>query len=129
MKKFFIFGFIFLILFSSGFLAGNAYRDYFLRNKAIDCEFKESENIISEEEKNQILTILNEKEIASESEELKIKTEEDVGAKKFVGSLKSNKFYPADCSYAKRVKEENKIWFISIEEGEKAGRIFVDCQK
>lgn len=124
---------IFLVIilaatFCSAFLLGNAYRHYILGEEAVNFNFQESENFISEEEKAQILETLNTEMVLPEKRE-ELAGEKKEGAQKFVGSLKSDKFYSIDCSYAKRVKEENKVWFQSVEEGEAAGRTFVDCQK
>jgi len=41
--------------------------------------------------------------------------------KRFVASKNGTKYYPLDCGGAKRIKEENKIWFASKEEAEKLG--------
>ena len=38
-----------------------------------------------------------------------------------VGSKNGTKYHLPWCSGAKRIKEENKIWFASIQEAEKAG--------
>ncbi len=43
----------------------------------------------------------------------------------FVGSLNSNKYHWPDCSFAKRISEENKIWFSSEQEAQDAG--YVKC--
>ncbi|MCK4387048.1 MAG: hypothetical protein KAV41_03140 [Candidatus Pacebacteria bacterium] len=40
---------------------------------------------------------------------------------KYVASKNSDKYHAPWCSGAKRIKEENKIWFNSKEEAEKAG--------
>jgi hypothetical protein len=39
----------------------------------------------------------------------------------FVASRTGSKYYLATCSGAKRIKEENKVWFGSREEAERAG--------
>lgn len=36
--------------------------------------------------------------------------------KKFVGSVKSDKYHYPDCQWAKKIKPENEIWFISSED-------------
>jgi len=46
-------------------------------------------------------------------------TTEDKGA--VVGSKNSDKYHLPDCPGAKQISEQNKIWFASIEEAEKAG--------
>lgn len=39
----------------------------------------------------------------------------------YVGSIKGSKYHAPWCSGAKRIKEENKIWFSSKKEAETAG--------
>ncbi len=39
----------------------------------------------------------------------------------FVASINGKNYYPKDCSSAKRIKEENMIWFGSAEEAEADG--------
>lgn len=43
----------------------------------------------------------------------------------FVGSVNSNKYHWPNCSFAKRISEENKIWFSSEQEAENEG--YVKC--
>lgn len=40
---------------------------------------------------------------------------------KIVGSKNGNKYHYPWCQGAQRIKEENKIWFSSVEEAERAG--------
>lgn len=40
---------------------------------------------------------------------------------KFVGSVNSNLYHHIDCPLGKRIKEENQVWFDSVEEAEAAG--------
>tara|TARA_Y100000310_G_C20449060_1_gene699794 strand:- start:42 stop:419 length:378 start_codon:yes stop_codon:yes gene_type:complete len=47
----------------------------------------------------------------------------------FVGSRNSDKYHPLDCSWAKRIKPENRIWFQSKEEAEKMGYSPSSCVK
>jgi hypothetical protein len=47
----------------------------------------------------------------------------------FVASRNSKIYHRPDCKYAKRIKEENKIWFGSAEEAGKAGYKSHDCVK
>jgi len=42
---------------------------------------------------------------------------------RFVGSVNSNKYHWPDCSFAKRISEENQIWFSSEAEAQAAGYI------
>lgn len=39
----------------------------------------------------------------------------------FVASINGKNYYPKDCTSAKRIKEENMIWFSSAEEAEADG--------
>lgn len=39
----------------------------------------------------------------------------------FVASINGKNYYPKDCASAKRIKEENTIWFTSAEEAEADG--------
>ena len=40
---------------------------------------------------------------------------------KVVGSVKSDKYHLPECPGAKQISEQNKVWFDSIEEAERAG--------
>lgn len=40
---------------------------------------------------------------------------------KYVGSTESNKYHYPTCRYAEKIKEENQIWFDTIEEAEQQG--------
>ena len=48
-------------------------------------------------------------------------TNEQVFEGKFVGSAKSDKYHWPDCQWAQRIAEENKVWFNTEEEAQKAG--------
>ncbi len=117
-------------LFITGFFVGWAYGDFRVKESQLSFEFKDSENVLTEEEKQQVIKTLNteweEKDLKKE-EQSKSEAESPLGEAPFVGSAKSDKFYSVDCSYAKRIKEENKVWFNSKEEGEQEGRKFIDC--
>lgn len=39
---------------------------------------------------------------------------------KYVGSKNSKKYHLPDCQYAKKIKEENQIWFKSVKEAQEA---------
>ncbi|MBI2446825.1 MAG: hypothetical protein HYV51_03370 [Parcubacteria group bacterium] len=41
----------------------------------------------------------------------------------FVASINGKNYYPKDCASAKRIKEENIIWFSSAEEAEISGYV------
>lgn len=47
----------------------------------------------------------------------------------FVASKNSKIYHSSNCQYVKRIKEENKIWFQSIEEAEKKGYEAHSCIK
>ena len=48
-------------------------------------------------------------------------TSASTGIGKVVASKNGTKYYLPNCSSVKRIKEENKIWFASIEEAKQAG--------
>ncbi len=52
-----------------------------------------------------------------------INSDESVKQGMFVGSLNSNKYHWPDCSFAKRIADENKVWFSSEQEAQDAGYI------
>ena len=56
-----------------------------------------------------------------DSSEIPVEQKSEQG--KFVGSINSNKYHWPDCSFAKRIAEENQIWFSSEEEAKSAGYI------
>ena len=47
----------------------------------------------------------------------------------FVGSINSNKYHLPDCTWAKRINEENLIWFESAEDAKSKGYIPANCLK
>ncbi len=47
----------------------------------------------------------------------------------FVASKNSKIYHSPDCKYVNSIKEENKIWFQSAEEAQKAGYAPHDCVK
>ena len=128
----------FLLVFSlvTGIASGIAYERFVNREECLKTTFSENPSDLSLEEIENITKALNaetdngenvepanNQEVANNSNENEKPTE---GL--FVGSRNSNKFYPTDCRFAKLIKEENKVFFESVESGEKAGRKFVDCQ-
>jgi len=56
-----------------------------------------------------------------ESSEIPVEQQSKQG--KFVGSINSNKYHWPDCPSAKKISEENQIWFSSEEEAQSAGYI------
>jgi len=130
---------LFTLVLLSGLLGGVAYERYGRREECLKLAFDNSGvETLSEEEINGLVKALNEdpetesaaaeannadstKAVAKPNE--KINTQD----RAFVGSKNSNKFYPADCRFVKLIKEENKIFFGSVEEGKRAGRTFTEC--
>jgi len=149
MKKIFLFCLILLVLIS-GFVSGLAYERYVHREECLKIAMENSASeVLSEEEIDGIVKVLNGKkegvmsnkegETRNEKQETGNEKEEKDNEGKsngvmsnrdssFVGSRNSNKFYPVSCRYAKLIKEENKVWFESVEEGEKQGREYVECK-
>lgn len=132
------------LLFSlgSGLITGAAYGIYLKREECLDFLFNKSSGDLTQEEIIEITRTLNspndnapEVTNKEEKENLPLKNlnsspEKNIAEtskKNYVGSKNSNKFYVPDCRFAKRIKEENKVWFETVEEGEKAGRTFVEC--
>ena len=145
---------IFLILLvfflATGVASGIAYERYVHREECLKLAFDNSnvENL-SEEEISEILKTLNsenndqgntppptsagysslEKNGSNPlSRGMPECSEGGVCKNNYVGSKNSDKFYPADCRYAKLIKEENKVFFNSQEEGGKAGRLYIECK-
>lgn len=122
-----------ILYLSSGFSAGFFLKDFLKKEDCLKMVFSQNENFANQEELEEITKILNEEKKKEEespivpiSEESK-KEAQSKETGEFVGSLKSDKFYPTTCHFAKRIKEENKVWFGSVKEGEKAGRQYVSC--
>jgi hypothetical protein len=123
--------FLFFISLAGGFVSGLAYERYVHREQCLEAAFQNnSAEALSEAEIGEILKALNSPETKNESAASAGQEAENPDASdgQLVGSRNSDKFYPADCRYAKLIKEENKVWFSSVEEGEKAGREFVECK-
>lgn len=105
----------------------------------LSIEFQSSEPIVIEDSKisffketlndNQTTKNFQPSNVLGEqtkNSETKIQTSEKKTGK-FVGSVKSNKFHFPDCPYAKKIKDENEIWFDSIEDAEKQGYVAAKC--
>lgn len=123
-----------LLLFSlvTGFTAGYAYQLYLEREECLKATFSDSVYDISNEEIENITKALNSEaddEEPMENQEIINNEKEPQKTGSYVGSKNSNKFYSVDCRYAKLIKEENKVSFDSIEEGERKGKEYVDCEK
>ena len=58
---------------------------------------------------------------APETTQPEITQVEEPGQVKFVGSIKSDVFHYLNCSYVKKIKEENKIYFSSYDEAVSKG--------
>lgn len=120
-----IFLILFFILFLiGGLLSGIASERYLHREECLKLAFDNSGvETLSDDEITDALKTLN-----NSNENFAPETDGGTSEKKFVGSKNSQKFYPADCRYTKLIKEENKVYFETQEEGEKSGKIFIDCQ-
>jgi hypothetical protein len=132
MKKIFLPVLLAFSLFT-GFLSGYAYNLYFSREECLQKTFLDNTTKLSPEEIENITNALNAVTETDENKEI----DKDISdgdnnqqqtSSQFVGSRNSNKFYPVECRYAKLIKEENKVYFQTIEEGEKAGRKYVECK-
>ena len=60
---------------------------------------------------------------ASVIENIMINSDESIEQGNFVGSINSIKYHWPDCSFAKRISEENKVWFPSEQEAQNSGYI------
>lgn len=60
---------------------------------------------------------------ASVIENIMINSDESIEQGNFVGSINSTKYHWPDCSFAKRISEENKVWFPSEQEAQNSGYI------
>ena len=58
---------------------------------------------------------------ASIIETSQLEKESSVEKGTFVGSINSNKYHWPDCSFSKRIAEQNQIWFSSEEKAQNAG--------
>ncbi len=129
-----------IVLLGSGIIIGLAGGIYWQREICLDAVFQNSTETLTNEEINRILQTLNEPNDNSQTavaNELSENSDSDnsnslnnnnnQNEKKFVGSRNSQKFYSVDCRFAKKIKEENKVWFSSLEEGEKAGKMYLEC--
>jgi len=71
-------------------------------------------------------TTITEKEIALSNQnanlnEIPLTQSIQSGEKRYVASKNGKMYYSLGCSGAKRIKEENKVWFSSAEDAEKSG--------
>jgi len=106
---------IIFLIFLFGAISGFAYSKYFAREGCLKSFLETSSTTLNQEDIDQIRSALNGKNETLE------------GSGDFIGSINSDKFYSVNCSWANRIKEENKVWFSSVEEGVNAGREFVEC--
>lgn len=120
---------------STGLICGIAYAKYFYREECLKIAFDDVKPNISEPEISKINDLLSEKisgEKAINDSDPETETpasNQNSNSQNFVGSKNGTKFYLASCSWAKRIKEENKVWFGSKEDGEKVGKIYSECNK
>ncbi len=133
-----------LFCISSGFLSGFFYKQYLGKEECLNLAFSNNQEAMSQSQIEEISQLLNQGNETGPLSQENLNANQNnsnvnanplkdtpqannTGTGKFVGSQKSDKFYPIACHFAKRIKEENKVWFASVEEGEKAGRKFVEC--
>jgi len=133
------------LMLAVGFISGVAGERYWRREECLRLAFDNADAPnLSDQEIGDILKTLNagEESIFSATDQsglnyvgTSVDTDSPTGAaasepvkRNFVGSRNSNKFYALDCRYAKRIKEENKVYFASREEGEEQGRTYVECK-
>jgi len=82
--------------------------------------------LIASQTENQSIIIQNPSNVYSASIEQSIQDEVEKQTAvegSFVGSANSNKYHWPDCSFAKRISEENQIWFSSEQEAQNTGYI------
>ena len=79
----------------------------------------ENQSIIIQNPSNVYSASINQSSVPLQNEIKKQTT----GQGSFVGSVNSNKYHWSDCSFAKRISEENQIWFSSEQEAQNAGYI------
>lgn len=133
-KIFLAIGFI-LVLFA-GFFAGYFYSKEQINNGSlvIETPSQDCRNLFdSKVADNNLNSIYNPSLDAASSAQVKGEQEDSkntVMQKKtgmFVASKNSKIYHRLDCKYVNRIKEENKIWFQSAMEAEKAGYKSHDC--
>lgn len=72
-------------------------------------------------DKNAKIKLLNQPNLSEESQQDEFSKNYNSGNGNFVASINGKSYYPKDCPSAKRIKEENKIWFKNAEEAEAQG--------
>jgi len=122
---------------AAGALSGVAYERFMHREECLKTAYEDSgAPDLSDREIGDLLQTLNSGEEGNsssidQSDQLYASKPDEPAApekQNFVGSKNSNKFYPADCRYAKLIKDGNKVYFSSREEGEKQGRTYMECK-
>lgn len=127
--------FLLVFFLFTGIISGLAYERYSSREQCLKDSFVEPSSDLSPEEIDNITKALNSE--SNETEET-IQTEnksadnidgnEQQAKGLYVGSRNSNKFYSVECRFSKLIKDENKIFYESVEAGESAGRKYVECK-
>ncbi len=130
----------FLLVLSAGFSAGYFYskeqidsKSLIIENPDRDCknlfDLKVAgDNLSSSPNSNSDLGAISSAQVKEEEK----KSENAVLQNKtgmFVASKNSKIYHRPDCKYVNSIKEENKIWFQSAEEAEKAGYTAHNCGK
>jgi hypothetical protein len=114
-------GFVLIALISFGF---GRISNYSLKNPPLEINGSQVdfvENFLKTENKK------NEGKVLSDVSETAVSTNKnssdknDEKEKQVVGSVNSKKYHLPDCYNAKKIKQENQIWFSSAEEAKKQG--------
>ena len=125
----------FILVFSAGFFSGHFYSqekdsdeyDIIIEDSNQSCKDLFNANPIKEyiefSNSNSNAQIKGEQGETSDNVNLQNKTE------MFVASKNSKIYHSSDCQYAKRIKDENKIWFKSAKEAEEMGYESHSCVK
>lgn len=112
----------FILVFSFGFFSGYFYlidRNNASEKVAVEEPSEQCSNLIKA---SPVLPDPVKNEISLEQNSLgSSKNTEKRGKRMFVASKNSKIFHKADCSYAQKIKEENKVWFESPEEATNKG--------
>ncbi len=111
----------FILVFVFGFFSGYFYLD----------EQNKKENISIEEPSGECLSLFNKPDIidtrlitVNQNEKTtanNIATRETKKEMLYVASKNGKVYHKPDCAFAKKIKEENRIWFSSEEEGKEKG--------
>jgi len=115
----------FFLVLSTGFFSGYFYLQSQVEKREIITEEPDqsckdlfnSDPISNNPSSDLIATFFSQAGAQNNSENVSLQNKTGM----FAASKNSNIYHKPDCQYAKRIKEENKIWFQSAEEAEKTG--------